>query len=62
MARKIKEKTCGWRKERRENNESGHVWNEVLSDCGEDLEFDNEQYKYFNFCPYCGGKMREQNV
>jgi rRNA maturation endonuclease Nob1 len=50
-------KTCGWSLHRRNSIESGHIWIEVLSDCGEGFEFYNDQHEYFNFCPYCGGEM-----
>ena len=55
-------KTCTYRIERRTNNESGHIWLEVLSDCGESFEFENDAYRYFNYCPYCGGSMKEKEL
>jgi hypothetical protein len=56
-----KGESCGYRIERRYSQESGHIWLEVLSDCGEDFEFEDDRYRYFDFCPYCGRPMKKEH-
>ena len=54
-----KSNQCGYRIERRYDNIDGHIWIEVISDCGENFEFENNKYMYFDFCPYCGRPMKK---
>ena len=50
-------KTCHIKRNRCESIESGHVWIEVVTACGEDVDTDNNQENFWDFCPYCGGEM-----
>ncbi len=49
-------KPCGYSRETNVNGPNLHVETETSTLCGEDIDTFNDEYKYWSYCPHCGGK------
>lgn len=49
-------KPCGYKSEKKINGPDLHIEWETTTLCGEDIDTFTDDYKYWSYCPHCGGK------
>lgn len=49
-------KPCGYTRKKSVNGPNLHVEIETTTLCGEDIDTFTDDYKYWSYCPHCGGK------